>query len=69
MFSQIASNDFCKTQIDDPEAPCDYTNFTASTDVTYLATFEPVVINLFFWEIFRDDGTLPPPPVPDPNDP
>ncbi len=51
----------CKFTIDSASNLCDE-EFTQSTDQTYLDSFEPVVFNVYFWELRQTLGTI------DPND-
>lgn len=43
--------------IDIPDDPNLVNFYTGSIDPAYLATFEPVVYNIYFWSIQKDDGT------------
>ncbi len=62
MLGQSQENINCKFVDSQTSQECDYTDFTVYTnpalsiDPDYLATFEPVVINIFFWDVLNDDG-------------
>jgi len=62
MLGQSQENDNCKFVGSQATQGCDDSDFTIFTnpalsiDPSYLATFEPVVINIYFWDVRNDAG-------------